>query len=445
MWQESGRLLQYPYDELEIDPQGAAAAPHYTSRAFPGFGAVLRSGNPDPRETYFCLRGGYWSSHYEPADWGTFILYAKGAPLCLDFASQYSPTVGRQYMHNRISWNHQESSDGGGVTAFATGDRADYLRCTTTTQTLFTLPETPEEEQKLYEQRVLLPNTPPPSQHISPAIWDRRVVLLKDPDVTAPNYLVLRDSFSGNTTLPTDWNLWSLSSEVKWEGNHAVATALYGGVLLDVFLLEPAAPRWVTGEWAHHFLPGNTAPLWQAQHQGVPFEERQKLLRVQQGPGGGYLAVLYPRLAGEAAPRVEALPAGAGAKIVTALGADLVLLLPQPGTATAEGATLEGSAATVRQQPGRLILSLQEGTHLTYAGPWGIVQPTAAGGVNLEAGPTLRLSTTGAARTVTLTVPAAWADAPWPAHAPLQRTARQGNVWTLAVPAGEAAVEISPQ
>jgi hypothetical protein len=290
----------------------------------------------------------------------------------------------------------------------------------------------------------LLPNTSPPSKQIPPATWDRRVVLLKDPDVTAPNYLVIRDSFSGNTTLPTDWNVWSLSSDVKWEGNHAVATALYGGVALDVFMLEPAAPQWTTGEWAHHFLPGNTAPLWQALHKGVSFEERQKLLRVPQGPGGGYLAVLYPRLAAEPAPRVEALPDGAGAKIVTPLGTDLALLLPQPGTATAGEATLEGSAATVRRQAGRLVLSLQEGTRLTATGPWEISQPTAAGGVYVEAGPTLRISTTGAARPVTLTVPDAWLGAQWPEPAAIKLSARQGHLWTLQVPAGEAAVEVTP-
>ena len=441
MWQESGRLLQYSYDELEIDPQGEAKAPRYTSRSFPGFGAVLRSGSPDPRETYFCLRGGYWRSHYEQSDYGNFILYAKGAPLCLDFASQYAPTVNRSYMHNRISFNHQVSGDNGSVTAFATGDRADYLRCTTTTQTLFDLPETPEEEQKLYEQRVLLPNSSPPSKQIPAATWDRRVVLLKDPDVMAPNYLVLRDSFSGNTTLPTDWNLWSLASEVKGEGNHAAATAQYGNVVLDAFMLEPAAPQWISGEWAQKFMPGNTAGLWQALHKGVAFEERQKLLRVKQGPGGGYLAVLYPRMAGEAPPQVQALE-GAGAKVVTPLGTDLALLLAAAGNVTVEGTTLEGSAATVRRLNGLLCLALQEGTRLAGEG-WEIAQKTAAGGVSVVAGPTLRITTSGAARPVTLTVPDAWVTATWPEQAGIKLTSRKGSVWTLEAPAGETTVEIT--
>ena len=442
MWNESGRLIMYPYDELEIDPNGGAEAPHYTSRAFPGFGAVLRSGSPDPRETYFCLRGGYWSSHYETADWGNFILYAKGAPLCLDFASQYGPTVNRPFMHNRISWNHQVSSDSGTVTAFATGEKADYLRCTTQTQRLFDLPETPEEEQKLYEERVLLPNSSPPSKQVPTATWDRRVVLVKDADVMKPNYLVLRDSFSGNTTLPTDFNLWSLANEVKWEGGRALVTAMYGGVLLDVVMLEPAAPQWVTGEWAHKYLPGNTAGLWQAHNPGVPFEERQKLLRVPQGPGGGYLTVLYPRLAEENPPQVQALPDGAGARVVTALGADTILLLPQPGTAAATGATLEGSAAVMREQPGLLALSLLEGTRLAWGNDWQISQKQANGGVSLEVGTTLRLATSGAAREVVLTVPEAWVGGQWPEDSALKLAKREGNVWTLEVPAGEARVEI---
>ncbi len=442
MWQESGRALQYPYDELEIDPNGEAQAPSYTSRNFPGFGAVLRSGSPDPRETYFCLRGGYWRSHYEAADWGNFILYAKGAPLCLDFASQYGPTVNRSYMHNRISFNHQVSADSGSVTAFATGEKADYLRCTTQTQRLFELPETPEEEQKLYEQRVLLPNSSPPSKQIPTATWDRRVALLKDADVMGPNYVVMRDSFSDHL-VPTDWNLWSLASEVRWEGGRALVTAMYGGVLLDVYMLEPAAPQFVTGEWAHKFMPGNTGGLWQTHNPGVPFEERQKLLRVQQGPGGGYLAVLYPRTAEEAPPQVEALANGVGAKVVTPLGTDVVLLLGQEGTATAEQAILEGSAATIRQQQGLLALALLEGTRLAWGNDWEIGQETAGGGVNVEAGQTLRISTSGAKRQVTLTVPEAWVGGQWPENGAIKLAERQGQIWTLEAPEGEAAVVIT--
>lgn len=444
MWNESGRLLQYPYDELVIDPRGEAQAPRYTSRSFPGFGAVLRSGNPDPRETYFCLRGGYFSSHYEQADWGNFILYAKGAPLCLDFASQYGPTVNRPYMHNRISWNHQVSADSGSVTAFATGERADYLRCTTQTQRLFELPETPEEEQRLREERVLLPNTSPPSRQIPTAIWDRRAVLLKDADVMQPNYLVLRDSFSGNTALPTDFNLWALAEDIQWQGARAIATAKYAGVVLDVVMLEPAAPQWSTGEWAHKYLPGNTAGLWQALNPGVPFEERQKLMRVPQGPGGGYLAVLYPRLAEEAPAQISALPDGAGARVVTHLGQDTILLLPQPGAAAALAATLEGSAAVVREQEGRLTLALLEGTRLAWGNDWELRQEQATGGVSLEIGATLLLTTSGAAREVRLTVSPAWAGAIWPEAADVKLIQREGNQWTLAVPTGEARVELRP-
>jgi hypothetical protein len=443
MWQHGGALLMYPFDELVIDPAAPAKAPAFTSRNFPGFGAILRSGAPDPKETYLSFRAGYWQSHYEPGDQGSLIFYAKGAPLCLDFSSQYAPTVGRPYMHNRVSFNHRYSLDNGGITAWASGSRADYARGRVTTTTLMQLPETPEEEDALRAKGVLLPNTMPPTETVKPINWDRQIVFVKDPDPLAANFAVLRESFSGNTTLPTDWNLWTLASNVTWDGNRAVATSLFGGVLLDVAMLEPAAPAWSTGEWAHKFLPGMmSVEGWKAAFPGKPYEERQKLLRMKQGPGQGYFAVLYPRLPTEKAPEITAVAGGKAAKIVHASGMDFVVLLPTAEKVEADGISATATAAVVSKRKGTLTLTLLDGAMLMVDGQAGIAQDKPGSVTLTLATKELTVATDGATREVEVALPAAWLQAPLPAESSVKvKERRQGSI-VLTVPAGKASVTL---
>ncbi|MHB9024127.1 MAG: Ig-like domain-containing protein [Armatimonadota bacterium] len=446
MWNEGGELLMYPFDELGIDPNGKATAPKFTSRNFPGFGAILRSGTPDPKETYMAFRAGYMTSHYEPGDQGEMVIYAKGAPLCLDFGSQYAPSVGRQYMHNRISFEHRMSRDNGSITAFTAGDHADYARSQISTTTLYELPETPEEEQKLREQHILLPNTSPPTKTVPRTEWYRQVVFVKDADPAAPNYFLVRDSFNDGATLPTDWNLWTLSTGVKWEGNHAIATAQYGNVLLDVFMLSPAQPAWETGEWGHKFLPGQSGSGWAKQNKGKPFEERQKLLRVKQGPGGGYLAVLYPRDAAEAAPRVTALPNDNGAKITHAQGTDLVFALTKPGESRVENVLFSGISGVISQRKDSFILTLAllDGTKLALEGKLGLAQQKSEGMLALTiAGKELTLESDGKARQVEIMPPASWLTAQLPADSPYKIIERKETSWVVTVPTGKTKLTIS--
>ncbi|OPZ84813.1 MAG: hypothetical protein BWY76_01692 [bacterium ADurb.Bin429] len=444
MWANGGKLMNYPFDELVIDPAAPTQAPAFISRNFPGFGVILRSGAPAPDETYLSFRAGYWTSHYEDGDQGSLVLYARGAPLCLDFASQYAPTVGRQYMHNRVSFNHRYSRDSGRITAFAAGPRADYARGRVSTTTLMQLPETPEEEAELHRTGVLQPNTMPPTETVKPINWDRQVLFIKDPDPAAPNYLVLRESFSGNTTLPTDWNLWTLATGVTWEGNRATAAAMFGGVLLDVVMLDPTRPAWSTGEWAHKFLPGNTTVQgWKDANPDKPYEERQKLLRVAQGPGQCYFAVLYPRLATEQAPTVTAVADGKAAKVEHVGGMDLVILLPDAVPVQAEGVMAQAAAATVSRRKGSLTLSLLDGTSLMVEGQGGFAQ-AGAGSATLIFTPTeLTLTTDGAARELELALPARWLAAALPADCPFALKERRGGSWVLAVPAGKAAMTVT--
>ncbi|MHB9130292.1 MAG: Ig-like domain-containing protein [Armatimonadota bacterium] len=441
-WKNGGALLMYPFDELVIDPTAETKEPKFTSHNFPGFGAILRSGSMDPKETYMAFRAGWATSHYEIGDQGGMVLYAKGAPLCMDFASQYAPMVSRQFMHNRISLDHQVSVDSGAITAFVTCSRADYARSQINTTTFYEYPETPEEEDVWRAQGKLLPNTEPKKTIIPRTTWDRQVVFLKDADPMASNYFVVRESFNDGITVPSDWNLWTLSTDVKWEGNHAIATAQYGNVLLDVFMLTPGQPAWQTGEWAHKFLPGMSSAGWQQMNPGKPFEERQKLLRVKQGVGGGYLSVLYPRLATEAAPQVVALPNDAGVKITHPQGTDLVLIASKPGELREGNIILNGAVGIASQREDRFTLSLLDGTSLTFGNRVTIAQEAGGSLAISIAAHELTIETDGKARKAEITLPAAWVGVELPADSPLKLLERKVGSWVVQLPSGKAGVTV---
>ena len=89
---------------LCFDLGAPTAVPDLKSERLSGASFILRNGFPDPAETYVNINaGGYSFGHGHP-DKGCYILYAKGAPLMMDFGSQYVPEMG-------LTWNHN-----GGIT-----------------------------------------------------------------------------------------------------------------------------------------------------------------------------------------------------------------------------------------------------------------------------------------------------------------------------------------
>jgi len=70
------------------NPELPDKAPTELSRAFPGFGSILRSSWTQNNATYVCHRTGPTFHHYHD-DFNSIVLYAKGAPLCVDFGNVY--------------------------------------------------------------------------------------------------------------------------------------------------------------------------------------------------------------------------------------------------------------------------------------------------------------------------------------------------------------------
>lgn len=366
--------------------------PDLRSTHFKGSGFILRSGFPHPEETYVNINCGSFAIGHGHPDRHGFILYAKGAPLMLDFASQYSPSIGQSWLHNgMITFDHREDvrpcpgrdKEGcyftgkvwvehtiepftclefgwppnaanldeafGQAESFVTTPQADYAAMRRRSRVLDRVPYMLEASHGQFLGR----GENEPVGLDSPIEWRRQVILVKSPDVSGPNYLVIRDTLSGNQRLTPALNYWCLADELKMDGSRATWKGPHG-VDLDVYVAEPSAFTPVSHRVGHSNAgPGPFGRHYQATF-GKPFREEQILLQIPQRPGGRFFTVLVPRKANEAAPTFETVQGGDGIRVTFPDGrADTVILRDKGDAIEMAGRTLTGPAIVVSQRPGQ--------------------------------------------------------------------------------------------
>jgi hypothetical protein len=182
---------------------------------------------------------------------------------------------------------------------------------------------------------------------VPPQEWQRRLLFVKDPDPLGPNYFLLRDSFQA--TLPTQWNLWCLSEDLKIEGDHAHFAGRFG-VDLELFLLTPH-DKLVTGAW------GPEKPL-----------ERQRLVQQWRAANQPYAALLYPRAKDEPMPIVRSCADGVGACLQWSKRTDYVFVDDGSQVRRDEQLEFQGQAAWVQSGATETRLDLVCGTRLRWRG-----------------------------------------------------------------------------
>jgi hypothetical protein len=348
------------------DVDHPAAPPSQRSRAFPGFGNILRTSWTDPRASYVAHRTGPNQHHYHN-DFNSIVYYAKGAPLCTDFGSCYQPYLREAWYHNRVSLTNAAPDIG------SKASNRDFV----------SLPATVDYSYGLSDGQ---------------DVDHRHVLLVKSADPLGANYVVIRDvTPCANPGLPLYWNLWCLSKEPTVTGNQVHFPGQFD-VDLDVHVLSPANPVIAKDHfaWKQHIY------VW------GPFEEEQHGMRIRKtGPAEDFLTVLYPRATGQAQADITSLADGKAVQVKHMEGADVILLSPGK-TASVEAADvkLEGEIAFARRySQGALRLALvTTNSTLASAGGWTLkgTGPVAVdirdGGVTCEAG--------GPKRKITLTAPA---------------------------------------
>lgn len=384
------------------DPDLPAAPPEETSRGFPGFGSVMRSSWTDPRQSYVAHRTGPNAHHYKPGDYGSFVYYAKGAPLCLDWGNDFVPLErGEPWFHNAVSFE-----DGSGPQRIALTGELLGVR---------TLPG-------------FLDVSSGTTRSGAGQETRRDLLLVESSDALGPSYLILRDrTVDGREGQRFYWNLFCLGEAPRIDGARVHFPGRLG-VDLDVHVLSPARPSIRTDHWGWK----HAVPTW-----GEVEEEQHGIHVPKSGSREDFVTVLYPRATGEAAPRVHAIGGGAGARIAHADGLDVVLLTPgKPASLREDGVTLSGEIALARRTRGgvlRLVVLAGDDAS-AEAGGFGL---RSAGPTAVEiTGDTVSGESSGGAHTARVILPAGYGAAVVELDGVAVRGEREGRVLTIALPAG---------
>jgi hypothetical protein len=378
-----------------LDPGLAPAQPALGSEAFPGYGFVMRNGFPRADEAYVQVLAGDFSWGHGHNDRGCWALYAKGAPLMVDFAAMYTPSMREQWMHpGGLTFNHDETPRAPGpgakdewwrknpnykdltVAPFTVVEMRSDPRCTDPIETfgkVTTFQPGPAADYAVMQRRVSYLHRVPfglqephgkdffedfSHEEVwlqKPFLWTRQFVFVKDADPAGHNYLVVRDDLGGNTELDPSFNLLCLAEKVDVQGQTVRYTGQHG-VDLHSYVAEPAtfAPATRT--------VGHPCGFGFAQHYkktfGKAFREDQIQCRIPQAKrGGGFFVTMVPVKQGEPAPAFETILDGRAVRVTFPDRVDTVLLQTGDAECTIEGKTVKASAVLVTRKGEQVTVS----------------------------------------------------------------------------------------
>jgi hypothetical protein len=301
----------------------------------------------------------------------TYTYYAKGQPINLHFGNGYMPMFIRPWLRNRVSFDHMFEISERNITrveATAFSPETEYARAMRQVDQLRPIKgEFPflkdnkwtEEESKNWSTADTLSAS---IVTIPPVIWYRQVLFMKDPDPKGPNYFVLRETFSGTPTRPTDLSFWFLANSMERKGN----VFHFDGqckVDMDAFVNTPETFEPETNRYGHAQTPyGRLVGFDPAFHPDGKLQETQLLLRLKQPVGKGYMVALYPRLKeGDPAATFTRLTDSA-LKVETPLSTDYAFMNSLPSSFKDGQVEFDGLAASVRfYKDGRIAVANSEG------------------------------------------------------------------------------------
>jgi len=313
---------------IKINEKLPAENPMLGSADFPGYYSVLRSGWGTPNETaLWFLHGSYYRDHCHD-DLGSFVLYALGAPISVDWGPIYYPRVGGGFMHNTIlpesAIGHPWDKDSPPLDAGPRWAATDEHTFVSLPSGSYASARFKWRDGTLWERSVALIH-PNESQ---PIIWiydstpegpsataskiltlnlmaEGKVETLADPE-TPP--LRTYDHYKGTKELPSSGGAFPMQEgfdRFRFTGQWLADWDVY--VYGDV-------KQGVLGNWAHAWHPGREQDEFRKAN-GRPFEERQHILRVRGNQWFGTLIVPSRKGQGPKAPR---LTQEGGSAILTA-------------------------------------------------------------------------------------------------------------------------------
>ncbi len=319
----------------------------WSSAAFPGFGAVLRSRFGTDRETFLTMKCGPARGHYQ-GDELSIHVFGAGRPLALDWHCGYKPRPDQEHMHNRVNLGDNENMDAvGKVLAFASTDAADCVAGEVRSDRLRKMPR--------YAHEIVWQATYPRRELARPATYRRLVMLVKHPkDSAFQDYVVFRDEL--DTDEPATFNLFTLSRGIRREGR----LFRFDGQLDTDAVLYLAAPakvdvatdRW---SWPKQDDSSRIPEDFRVGENRWTRGEWQPWLRLSAAPGQDFLTVLYPFRKGEPVPRFETLADGRGVKVTLGKESEEVYLATDaPEAARGQAVVVRGNDRAVILTPGTL-------------------------------------------------------------------------------------------
>jgi hypothetical protein len=203
------------------------------------------------------------------------------------------------------------------------------------------LAETPTRPEN--GEIAIAPQAWPPAERLDkPFAWTRRLLSVRAPTIEGMNYLVIRDDFGGYAGRTPVFQYWSLSEDAALAGQAARFQGQLG-VDTDLMVLQPPGAELSKDSFTHKECEPIVGQLHQ-QKYGKPFEEKQVVCRAKGKQGEGFLAVIFPRKAGEPEPTIQSWADGAGAKITWKGETHYVLLDTQEREVNADGIQAKASA-----------------------------------------------------------------------------------------------------
>jgi len=362
----SGNLLR---DVLAVDPSaptGVLEEAPWPSRAWSGFGAVLRSRFGTPHEAFATFKCGPSREGYH-GDELSFHFFGAAMPVALDWQCGASPRPDQEHMHNRVNLGDDENMDStGDLLAVATSAAGDVAVGQVRSDRLRKMPRYPQEiaRQAAFPWRTLpaVPGRSPAAPGRSPAEarYRRYLLLVKHAGAgeggpaagPLEDYLVIRDELAAGE--PATFNLFVLARSVRQEGQ---LFRFDGQLAADAvaFVATPDAAKVKLDRWAWPKQDSSSMipEGFQIGKDTWRVGELQQWLRVTAAPGEPFLVVLYPYRKGAAVPKFESLAGGKGVRVSLGEVSEEVYLATDP----APGA---GGQAVVRRQ-GRTTVILKSG------------------------------------------------------------------------------------
>ena len=285
-------------------------------------GAMLRHRHGDGKRTegFLMFKTGNNRGHFD-GDEGSFIWYAYGTPMLIDYMTGYSPMMDQPWMNNRISIDHrQDRRNPGRFLAHRFSPQIDFLCAEQTISELQEYPEWPRRFRHQHFEYVSAPWEQVPEHR-----WRRHLLYLKPLET-----LVLLDDIAG--TLPTDWSIQVLADNVRATGTGARFTGQLGIDLVAAFA-RPQEPDLLTSSYAHlgSYEPGQMGEYkrtwyWSREDIGEADlfartgGEHAMILRAHAQPGRPYLAMLAAHRAGGPLPEIAVGPDRNGFELRTEAG-----------------------------------------------------------------------------------------------------------------------------